>query len=110
MSGSWRTSTSESEQRKARGIAYVLIERLNNERLPMALDLKKKVDRGEPLSNFDLSFLKRVMAEAGDVRSFVATHPEYQELITRMAQLYSEIIRKGAQNAQQPVPKNDATH
>jgi hypothetical protein len=82
------------------GTIQALLERLNTERLPRALALQEKVDRGERLEEFDIRFLKRVLEEAGNVRTLVAKHPEFQELVARLIGLYSEITRKGLENEQ----------
>jgi hypothetical protein len=87
-----------------KGVAQVLLMRLENERLPYALKLKDKVDRGERLSDFDTQFLKRVMQEGREARNLAAKLPQYQEVVQRMAALYEEITRKGAENEQKAAP------
>jgi len=89
-----------------KGIAQVLLMRLENERLPYALKLKDKVDRGERLSDFDVQFLKRVMQEGREARNLAAKLPQYQEVVTRMTELYDEITRKGAENERKAAPPN----
>ena len=88
--------------RRDKGVAQVLLMRLENERLPYALKLKDRVDRGERLSDFDTQFLKRVMQEGREARILAAKLPQYQEVVTRMADLYQEITRKGLENEQKP--------
>lgn len=80
------------------GLIQVLVERLSNQRLPRALDLKAKVDAGEQLSNFDLQFLEEVFADAQKIRPLIERHPEYQELAARMLHLYKEILDKATEN------------
>lgn len=80
------------------GLIQVLVERLSNQRLPRALDLKAKVDAGEKLSNFDLQFLEEVFADAQKIRPLIERHPEYQELAARMLHLYKEILDKATEN------------
>ncbi len=102
-----KLSESERKAQKDRGIAYVLLSRLNEQRLPVALELKKKVDRGERLTAYDHSYLKQIMKEAGDVRRFVLKHPEYESLTNQVTELYNEITRKGMENEQKPPPPSD---
>lgn len=87
-----------------KGVAQVLLMRLESQRLPRALKLKEKVDRGERLSDFDLQFLKRVTQEGQQARTLAAKLPQYQEVVNRMAALYDEITRKGAENEKKAVP------
>lgn len=93
------------EQRRTRGTAYVLLMRLNNERLPRALEIKSIVDRGERLSEFDKDYLKRVLSEAGNVRRAANQLPEYRELVAKVNRLYDEITRKALENEQKPESK-----
>jgi hypothetical protein len=80
------------------GVIHALVERLNTQRLPRALDLKKKVDSGETLGEYDMKFLESVFHDAEMIRPLVKRHPEYQELAARVVKLYKEIIDKAMEN------------
>ena len=87
-----------TKPRKDAGTILVLLNRLNNERLPRAQQLKEQVDRGECLGDYDLRYLKEVFEDTGAARRLAAKYPEYQELVDRMTALYKEITLKAAEN------------
>ena len=89
-----------SASEKEAGTIQVLLKRLNHERLPRALELKKRVDAGARLEDHDLKFLKQVLEDAGLAQRVIAKHPEYESLVTRMISLYAEITRKALENEQ----------
>jgi hypothetical protein len=80
------------------GLITVLLERFEKQRLPRAQSLKEKVDRGELLDEFDLSFLEEVFADVHKIKPLVDRHPEYQELVSRAIRLYKEITAKAMEN------------
>ena len=93
-----------SKDRRDKGTAQVLMVRLESQRLPRALKLKEKDDRGERLSEFDTQFLKQATQEGREARKLAEKLPQYQEVVNRMAALYEEIARKGAENEQKAAP------
>lgn len=83
------------------GMLAVLVERLEKQRLPRALALKEKVDQGEFLSDFDITFLEEVFADSLKVKPLIERHPEYQALASRVTTLYREITEKALANQSQ---------
>lgn len=87
-----------SDSDKDEGVALVLLNRLNEVRLPRALAIKEQVDRGEPLSDSEIEFLDRVFEEAVANQSKWEKHPELAEIISKMAGLYKDITEKALAN------------
>jgi hypothetical protein len=89
-----------TDQSKDAGVIAALVDRLTKDRLPRALTLKDKVDRGEPLDDYDIRLLEQVFADVDQVKPLLSRHPEYQEMAGRMIRLWKEITDKALQNEQ----------
>ncbi len=87
-----------STSQKDAGTIQAMLERLNKQRLPRALELKGRVDKGGRLEENDIEFLHRVFEDANQAQSLIAKYPEYQSLVTQLISLYSEITRKALEN------------
>jgi len=87
-----------NEKDKDKGIILVLLERYNKQRYPRALALKKKVDSGEILSDYDHTFIKEVQEDAKRVKLLIERNPEYKDLAADILNLWNEIIEKDIEN------------
>jgi len=85
---------------KDTGVILTIVERFQNQRLPRALAIKKKVDSGELLSDDDMVFLKHVLEDAQYIKPYVNKHPEWQSLASRAMSLYKEIMDQALENEQ----------
>lgn len=80
------------------GVIQVLLDRFNEQRLPRALLMKEKVERGETLEKFEVDFLAEVLADTRAMHALLERHPEYKELVTKALNLYTEITEKALAN------------
>jgi hypothetical protein len=79
------------------GTLAVLAKRMVEERLPKALAMKARVDKGEVLNDADLAFLDEVVAGAQQNWGLLKD-PRVLEIAGRMVQLYKEITEKALEN------------
>ena len=82
------------------GVLTVLAQRMVDQRLPRALSIKERVDRGETLEDRDIEFLEEVLADAGKIAPIVERNPKYRDVAVRMVALYKEIMAKALENEQ----------
>ncbi len=75
-----------------------VIHRLNTRRLPRAKDLKKRVDRGESLSEYDLLYMERIFADAGKIKPYIDRNAEYRDIYIRLVSLYLNIVHTALEN------------
>ena len=87
----------EQLEKDAGTLAALMLD-LEENRLPRALEMLDRVNDGEPLSDRDIDFLKKVYEDSRANESLVERHPEYCRLIARCMGLYTEIITKGLAN------------
>jgi hypothetical protein len=82
------------------GTIQAMLQRLTTFRLPRALEIKKRVDKGERLNDNDMQFLKQVFDDAASARTLAERHEELKPLVAQVTSLYDEITRKAMANEQ----------
>lgn len=84
------------------GVFFAIVENMESQQLPRALDLKAKLDLGEALEDMDIDFLERVFADADELEPMLPRHPEYQDLVGQVVSLYHDITTRALANEQKP--------
>ncbi|HZM33810.1 MAG TPA: hypothetical protein VFC18_04880 [Burkholderiales bacterium] len=80
------------------GVLTALAQRMVDQRLPRALAMKERVDRGEVLSDRDVAFLDEVLEDARKIAPILNRNPKFEEAARTMARLYQEIMAKALEN------------
>jgi hypothetical protein len=80
------------------GVATALMTRCTTQRLPRVLRLKRKVEQGERLEDWDIEFLHEAFEGASRMKPLVDRIPAYQEIYARIALLYNEVTEKALHN------------
>ena len=84
--------------KKDLGIAQVMLQHLNEQRLPQALKMKDRVDKGELLTDYDREFLKEVTEEARLIPALLERQPQFKPLAQQVFSLFEHIAAKGLEN------------
>ena len=84
--------------RKDLGIAMVMLQHLNEHRLPYALKLKDSVDNGDLLTDYDREFLKEATEEARFIPELLERQPQFKPLAHQVFALFEHITAKALEN------------
>ena len=90
---------------KDEGVKAVLAKRMVEQRLPRALEMKERVERGELLNEADLKLLETVVMESNSLSELVGKDPKARDIAAKMLQLYNEITTRALENERAQAPK-----
>ena len=80
------------------GIIAVVGERLVKQRLPRLEQINAQLDRGELLTDLDISFLKQALEDAQGNRAVIERNPELKDTVAQVLHLYKVIMDKALAN------------
>ncbi len=79
------------------GTIEALLERARI-RIPNLLDIKERLLGGDTLANIEIQELHMIFEHSGEVLRIFDRHPELQQMYSKMASLYHEIIELALAN------------
>ena len=80
------------------GVIQTLLDRFNTQRLPRALGMNEKVERGETLEESEVEFLANILTDIRTLHPLMERHPELESLSIKALGLYTEITEKALAN------------
>jgi hypothetical protein len=87
-----------AEVSKETGTIAVLAKRMVEERLPKALALQERINKGGLLNDLDLAFLEEVVKDAAAIKPLLKDNQRLTEVAASMVRLYKEISDKALEN------------
>jgi hypothetical protein len=87
-----------AEVSKETGTIAVLAKRMVEERLPKALELKERIDKGGLLNELDLAFLEQVVKDAAAIKPLIDKDQRLKDVAASMLGLYKDISEKALEN------------
>jgi len=80
------------------GIIQVILIRLERQRLPRMSEIKRRLDQGKKLNEFELEYLSEAIHDARALLPFLEKHPEYEPLLSRVIHYYKIITDEALGN------------
>ncbi len=86
------------------GILQVILQRLEEQRLPRMTDIKNNLDQGISLNEFDIEYLSEALHDARMLIPYLERHPEYEPLFAKVIHFYKLITDEALQTAKNEHP------
>lgn len=75
-----------------------MLQGLINERLPRLHSIKRRLENGERLSDWNIAYLQQSFNDARRIETMLERNPEYRDLVARLLHLHKEITDKALEN------------
>jgi hypothetical protein len=80
------------------GVIQAILQRLEHDTIPRAMDIKARMEAGETLSELDTVFVEGVLENLRRDGPYVQHHPDWEPLYARVVDLYDQITRRALEN------------
>ena len=80
------------------GTVTVLLRRASRRRIPRLKRIKKAVDKGARLTNFQINFLAKVFEDSRRAAGYIDHHQELHKMYTKIVALYHDITEQALKN------------
>lgn len=80
------------------GVLAVLAKEFTEQRIPVLMAIKEKVDRGEVLEPHEFDQLARMLEDAGQAMPLAANNPDWHKLAAQVARFFHQITEKALEN------------
>jgi hypothetical protein len=87
------------------GTVTALLERASHRRVPRLLRIKKAVDNGKRLTDYQIDFLSKVFEDAHSAMPYIDDHAELHDIAVRMVSLYNDITEQAIKNEEAMLKK-----
>ena len=95
-----------TEHPEDEGTIEVLLSKIANRTLPQVLAIKKKLDLGEKLNDYDIDVLLDIYEKNRRNREIFHRHKEYVQFETELMALYAKVMEEGLHNEDADNTKN----
>jgi hypothetical protein len=76
------------------GVIYVLLEHFVRHLYPRALEMERKLNAGESLSDSEIDHVAQVLEDTRLIAPLIDRHPEHRELAAGVIGLYASIAQR----------------
>lgn len=87
------------ESMRELGTKTVIMQRIHKQYLPQLEQMKRRLDRGECLNDYDMSFLERIIANSREWQWRFSGENE-QRFFSRLSRLYLQVMQQALENEQ----------
>lgn len=93
-----------TDNSKDLGVVTTILERFAKQTLPKVYEIKKRVDSGDRLDQWDIDYLRQLAERTEEIKPLVDRNPQYQEMYVQAVHLYKDITEKALVNEEGTTP------